>query len=147
MSSYSYILTFEGYYKLFDTITTKPGIYCLYGQGPRKDGGSGRELLYIGMTTDSLRDRVTSHFYSDTWSEILASDQSLCASTAIYPFESGELYGLATETELNRVEAAMIYQHRPPHNKMYKDHFPFPDITITLKGDCDQLTPHFKIPV
>lgn len=145
MAAFSYILTFHGYYKLFDNITTKPGVYCLYSQGLGKSGGNERELLYIGATTGSLRDRITDHFYDGAWSELLDSNKSLCASAATHPFETGELYGLKIESELTRVEAAMIYHHRPPHNKMYKDNFPFPTIEITLKGDCDQLDREFRI--
>ncbi len=44
-----------------------------------------------------------------------------------------------------KTEAAMIYQHKPPLNMEYVDHFPYSDTEMELLGKIDMLTESFFV--
>ena len=45
----------------------------------------------------------------------------------------------------NRVEAAYIYEHKPPENTEYKNHFPFDTTTVSTSGRAALLKPYFTV--
>lgn len=85
----------------FDALPEMPGVYLFYG--------SAGELLYVGKSVN-IRDRVRSHFSSDTTS---AKEGELCRQ--IHRIEhrqtSGELGALLLESQ-------MIKEMRPIYNSM-----------------------------
>ncbi len=91
-----------------------PGIYCVYKYTPN----SNEELIYIGQSGDSIRDRIRNHDKWGTWKSCFKDRQILCFSCAqIGP-------------ERERAEAALIFEYKPLYNDTYKDSFPFPDTTV-----------------
>ena len=49
------------------------------------------------------------------------------------------------KTDRDRVEAVLIFQHKPPENEEYKNSFPFDRTTISLSGKTKFLNAHFTV--
>ncbi|MFZ2444868.1 MAG: GIY-YIG nuclease family protein [Syntrophobacteraceae bacterium] len=125
----------QGYYVSDDAIPSSSGIYCVYAGTFNRaaDTVSLRKLLYIGESAN-VHDRIAGHERKSDWRRYLQSGEIL-----IYSF------GAVPASDRNRVEAAMIYKHKPPCNVEYVDSFPFEDTTIYLTGRTELLTTYFVV--
>jgi excinuclease UvrABC nuclease subunit len=137
MSEQSYTLNFKGYWHEANvkSIPCQAGVYCVYAcrhDYARNQVILGR-LLYIGEAED-VNQRVKNHEKWQEWKKALGIGEELCFSAA--RFES------ANRT---RVEAALIFKHKPPLNDDYKDSFPFDRTTILITGASDLLVPIFTV--
>ena len=118
-------LEFKGYYleKNKKGIPAQSGIYCVYRSvySQSSDTVSLKELLYIGESAN-MRDRVADHEKEPDWKKHLVHGETLCFSyTPIV-------------TERERVEAALIYKHKPVENSEYRNRFPFCTLRVTTSG-------------
>lgn len=121
----SFSLNFGGYWreKNIAGIPAESGVYCVYTctHNPQAGTVSIRSLIYIGESDDA-RHRVENHEKWPDWRKYLRQGEEICFNFA--PVEA---------TERERVEAALIFHHKPPENSEYTDTFPFDDTTISRK--------------
>lgn len=78
--------------------------------------------MYIGQS-ENIRERISNHEKEAEWKRYLYSSEELifsCTKLSI--------------SELDRFEAAMIYEHKPPTNTEYVYNFPFPTTEVTTYG-------------
>lgn len=126
-------LDFEGYWLAGGTheMPAKSGIYCVYASKHKADYDTValRKLLYIGESHD-VRGRIKKHERWNEWESKLHHGEVLCFSVA-----------LIRSSVRERVEAAMIYKHKPPCNTEYKYSFPFDTTTIQTTGKNKFLEP------
>ena len=133
----SYALTFKGYRreKYWKGLPEISGIYCVYACkfDPDKETVAIRQLLYIGES-DNIRKRIPEEPKKrrDVWAKELLSGEELCVSRAE-----------VRSADRSRVEAALIYHHKPPCNTEYVDNFPFDKTTVTTSGDNAKLSEKF----
>jgi excinuclease UvrABC nuclease subunit len=123
------IISFEkGYYTEaeIDEIPEAPGIYCVYtGEvNMSRSVVSDLHLIYIGESKNVNR-RLANHERKTDWESHLNNFEELCYSFA---------HMTCSEDERVRVEAAMIYHHKPIENDEYTDNFPYEDIEIEIRG-------------
>jgi len=131
-------LEFKGYWREIDknSISLKnSGIYCVYRgvYNPSEDNLSLKELIYIGESHD-VNERIQNHEKLEDWIKHLKSKEIICYSCA--PIDS---------TNRVRVEAAMIYKHKPIVNIEYKDNYPFPATEIITKNKNSLLAKNFTV--
>jgi len=137
MAEEEFSLKFDGYW--IDVgkagIPNESGIYCVYECTYNKsnDKVTIHRLIYIGEA-DDVGDRIANHERRIDWDKHVRSGNTLCFSFAPFP-----------KTNRDRVEAAMIFYHKPPENKEYKDSFPFDKTTINLDGKIILLKSHFIV--
>lgn len=142
MAEKEFSLKFDGYWRDVNKagIPKESGIYCVYEctyNPPKEEKKSSvtiHKLIYIGEA-DDVRDRIVKHEKREKWMEHVRSGNTLCYSFGSFP-----------KTDRDRVEAAMIFHHKPPENTEYKDSFPFDRKTINLEGDIAELSSHFIVP-
>lgn len=138
MAAQSYDVEFHGYYcePNKEGLPAKSGIYCVYRAVHNVDRKTVtlNQLIYIGESED-VRARVADHDRLDDWSELLKQGEVLCYSYALVPSP----YRV-------RVEAALIFKHKPPLNTEYSGAFPFDDTTISITGvTAAKLITHFVV--
>ena len=104
-------------------LPTYPGIYCVYTctYNPVNNKVVLKKLVYIGQS-DNINYRINHHERLPDWKKHLKDDEILCYSYA------------NIDGDKERVEAAMIYKHKPPCNIEYRDSFPFPDTIVNISG-------------
>ena len=123
-------LTFAGYWPITSAeIAPWPGIYCVYATVMNTTS----YLLYIGESIN-VGQRVYSHERVQQWVNA-ANGHPLCYSSSMITLES----------ERKRIEAAMIYQHKPPCNSDYKLSFPYPTTSIVTAGMNANLEYYFTV--
>jgi len=81
-----------------------------------------RRLIYIGEA-ENVNERLVNHEKWPTWRRHRQTGEILCFA-----------YGKWSDQERKRIEAALIYEHKPPANEEYKDSFPFDETTVYSKG-------------
>lgn len=122
----SYTLDFSGYWREpnIGGIPAQSGVYCAYActYNPSEKNVSLRLLIYIGEAANA-KDRVAGHGKWNDWRRHLQQGEQICFSFA--PVASADR---------ERVEAAMIFRHKPPENAEYRDSFPFDQTTVTTTG-------------
>ena len=130
-------LEFDGYWLDTDksVIPAEPGIYCVYEcrYSADKDTVSLHALIYIGEAVDA-RDRINNHEKYQDWLNHVRTGNELCYS-----------FGPIGSTDRERVEAALIFKHKPPENAEYKNSFPFDRTTISLSGKTALLHTFFTV--
>jgi hypothetical protein len=94
---------------------------------------SSLRLLYIGQA-DDIRTRIQNHNKWPAWKKELHTGEQVCVSVA----------GV-NHSVRDRVEAAMIFKHKPPCNIDCVDSFPFASTTITVLGRCRNLNRSFTV--
>ncbi len=135
----TYDLNFKGYCREVNWKGSPAisGVYCVYACrfDARAKSVSIRQLLYIGES-DGIARRVPEHPKKrrDVWARRLRSGEELCVSRA--KFESADR---------ERVEAALIYRHKPPCNDEYVNCFPFDETTVATIGDTAKLRGEFTV--
>ncbi|MEW6055674.1 MAG: GIY-YIG nuclease family protein [Bdellovibrionota bacterium] len=119
------VLEFEGYWTEASEsfIPDRSGVYCVYrGKHDLLERKVYlRELLYIGES-DRVRTRILGHEKRALWKEHLKDDETLCYSFTPVIFDR------------NRVEAALIHEHKPKENWDFIHEFPFPDTAVFSTG-------------
>ena len=119
-------LIFNGYFSYANRslTTNKSGVYCVYGATNNANGTiSIKRLIYIGES-ENVRQRLQNHEKLEEWEKCLGYGEVLYFSCA----EVNSIHRV-------RVEAALIYKHKPPVNVEYKYSFPFDTTTITTSGE------------
>jgi len=91
------------------------------------------KLIYIGEAGD-VQDRIKNHDLWDSWKKHVGEGNQLCFS-----------FGYVESSNRDRVEAALIFKHKPPENTEYKDSFPFDKTTISLSGRTALLNTNFTV--
>ena len=125
MANLKYSLNFNGYYTYISrgSVINSSGIYCVYsGTDMSENTVSLDKLIYIGESED-VRARLQNHEKLDDWKKYLRLGQSLY-------FTSAKVDSYYRE----RIEAALIYKHKPPVNTEYKYSFPYDTTSIVTSG-------------
>ena len=134
-------LEFLGYFRdrNLDVIENQSGVYCVYtykqGINTLVHSSDIVELIYIGEAGDA-KDRIRTHDRRDEWEEYLGGEQGLCYSFT--PIKS--------EEDRKRVEAALIFRHKPRFNEKHKDSFGYPITHIKTSGTNVGLEADFTVP-
>lgn len=139
MPAKSYSIEFEGYWRNPDGLPTDAGIYCVYActYNPQTDKVAISRLLYIGES-ENIWKRVNNHEKKPEWERQLSRNEVLC-------FNASTTSVLGQSYDRERVEAAMIFHHKPPCNVEYKNTFPFDRTTVTITGDRARLDYQFTV--
>lgn len=137
MAAKSYTLNFRGYWTESNiaSLPAESGIYCVYACTDYPNKVQIRKLLYIGES-DNIRERVKGHERWDDWKSELQRGEKLCFNAAL----------ISSESDRERAEAAMIYEHKPPCNVEYVNHFPFDTTSIQTTGENYLLKARFTVP-
>lgn len=130
-----YRLNFQGYWRINKTgVAEYPGIYCVYDSSC----GSLTDILYIGRTSRTIDARMSEH-----------ADDDDGILEWVWKTEGRPLYFSAAKFESNadieRLEAAMVYQHKPSCNGSLKDHFSYSETEVITSGKNHNLSPHFTV--
>jgi len=137
MAPKSYSLAFDGYWREpnISGIPDKSGVYCVYActHNVTENTVSIRLLIYIGEA-ENANERIATHEKGPDWREHPRQGEELCFSFA--PF--GNL-------DRQRVEAALIFHHKPPENEEYRDSFSYDQTTISTSGRNALLSPMFTV--
>jgi hypothetical protein len=130
MPPQTYSLKFHGYWREpnIEGIPGDAGVYCVYACTHTQEKKiSIRTLIYIGEAEDA-HDRIEYHEKWGNWRKHLRQNEEICFN-----------FAPTQPTDRARVEAALIFHHKPPENSEYKDTFPFDKTTIdtgTEKNKC-----------
>ena len=137
MAEKTFNIEFEGYWREpgIGGVPEESGVYCIYEctYNDSRKTLSIHELIYIGEA-DNVRNRIETHEKKDDWKQHVRNGNELCFSFAPFP-----------STDRGRVEAALIFRHKPPVNDEYKDSFPFDRTTISISGKTAKLNNHFTV--
>ena len=140
MPARSYSVDFEGYWTDVNSLPTAAGIYCAYACIDNQDTVSLSKLLYIGETDDirGIQGRVKNHEKKAEWKRQLRRNEVLCfnASTTAVLQQSGDR---------TRIEAAMIFRHKPPCNVEHTNMFLFDRTTVRIMGGGPKLYSQFTV--
>ncbi|MBN2755112.1 MAG: GIY-YIG nuclease family protein [Candidatus Goldbacteria bacterium] len=129
-------VNFDGYWPEAgkDSIPDKSGVYCIYSAGLENGKlQSLKKLIYIGESGDG-EGRLKNHEKWPDWKSYLNEEQKIYISFAQVPSADRE-----------RIEAALIYKHKPPENIEHVDNFNFDDTDIELTGTVTLLTSSFSV--
>ena len=131
----SFSVSMSGYFLNGKSLLSGSGVYCVYRctHNASESKVSIKELIYIGESFD-VADRVSNHEKRSDWMKKLQYGEVLCYSSGAVNSSDGE-----------RVEAAMIYKHKPVVNVEYKHSFPYDETTVYLSGDTAELSPAFTV--
>ncbi|WP_339171851.1 GIY-YIG nuclease family protein [Anoxybacillus sp. FSL W8-1294] len=128
---------FKGYWREPNIrgIPEESGVYCVY---ECKHNVSNKtvtihRLIYIGES-DNVNERIKNHEKWDEWKQYVGLGRELCFS-----------FGYVESTYRERVEAALIYEHKPPVNVEYKSCFPFDKTTVKTSGANSKLKTEFTV--
>lgn len=134
----SYTLTFGGYW-LEPNISGLPassGIYgvyaCIYDKSTNTVALN--RILYIGESSN-INGRIAGHEKWDKWRRHLKTGEQICFNAAL----------ISGESDRQRAEAAMIFEHKPPCNEEFVKSFPYHKTTITTRDKNDLMRPHFTV--
>ncbi len=137
MAEKTFNIEFKGYWREpnIGGVPEESGVYCVYEctHNTSEKTVSIHELIYIGEA-DDVRNRIETHEKKDDWKQHVRNGNELCFSFAPFP-----------STDRDRVEAALIFHHKPPVNDEYKDSFPFDRTTISISGRTVKLNTHFTV--
>ena len=131
-----YNLNFEGYWREdnFSGVPSSSGVYsfmeCKYD--PYNKSVSLKRLLYIGKA-DDLNDRINNHDKIDQMKRSLSPGNELCVNIS------------KVSTDIDRIENALIYHHKPPFNDQLKNSFNYDTTTISNSGRYSLLTQLFTV--
>lgn len=130
-------IKFDGYWrdKNKDSVPAKSGVYCVYEctYDTQGDTVSIHKLIYIGKAEDA-KTRVTQHEKREDWLNHVRCGNELCFS-----------FGDVGATDLARVEAALIFKHKPAENGNYVNSFPYDKTTMSLSCKTALLTTYFTV--
>lgn len=134
----SYTLNFDGYWREPNVggLPAQSGIYGVYAATFNQQAGTVtlNRLIYIGESAD-VRARVANHEKWPLWKRQLRAGEIVCLNAATISGEADRL----------RVEAAMIYKHKPICNDEYTSNFPFDTTTVTTTGKNALMETYFTV--
>ena len=137
MTIKTYKQEFKGYwrYKNRGGVPKTSGVYCVYEgtYNSNNDTVSLGRLLYIGQAKN-MNERLENHEKLSAWKKYLKSGEEII-------FSCTEL----ETSDLDRFEAAMIYEHKPPVNEEYVNNFPYDSTTVYTSGRNALLKEHFTV--
>lgn len=137
MAAQKFEIEFEGYWREsnINSIPSKSGVYCVYEctYNVNNDTVTIHKLIYIGEAND-VNDRIVKHEKWDDWRKGVRKSKELCFS-----------FAYVESNYRNRVEAALIFNHKPPVNDEYKYSFPFDTTTISASGKTSFLSTYFTV--
>ena len=133
--SQSYALKFEGYWseEIIKNIPNKSGVYCAYACNNNPETVRIRSLIYIGEAAN-VNDRIVKHEKWPKWRKHLKKGEEICFN-----------FASVQSTDRDRVEAALVFQHKPPENTDYVDTFPFDETELTTSDHNKLLTARFTV--
>lgn len=136
MAEKSYGLEFKGYWREVNvnSVPDNSGVYCVYAC--RRTGDrqvSIRLLIWIGES-HTVRSRIKEHEKLPDWKTHLKEGEVLCFN-----------FAPVNASDRPRVEAALIFHHKPPENEEYKNAFPFDKTNIKTKGKNKKLSSSFSV--
>ncbi len=137
MTKLKFDLDFLGYWRYVNRagIPDKSGVYCVYASTYNPDAKTVdlKRLLYIGES-ENMRERLENHERLEDWEKLLKPGEIIsfsCVKVDAYYCE--------------RVEAALIFKHKPPTNVEYVNNFPYDETTISTTGCNALLSPYFTV--
>ena len=137
MAEKDYSLDFQGYWleRNGRDVPAASGVYCVYActYSGTTDKVSLRLLIYIGESGD-VRGRILNHEKLSDWRAHLRGGEELCFS-----------FASVGSTDRERVEAALIFHHKPVENIEFKNSFPFDTTNITTSGLNALLAQSFSV--
>jgi hypothetical protein len=136
-SAYSYNLDFIGYVTE-DELHNLPegsGIFCVYeaSMPDHSDGLVMERLLYIGEA-GNIRHRLLTCELMSVWQFSVKARHRLAFS-----------FAMIDSFNRLRVNAALVFHHKPPFNKDYLDNFPFHPTIVRSKGETALLDTMFSV--
>ena len=138
MSGKTIELNFKGYWRAQNVggLPDGPGVYCVYTcvYNARPKTVTLKNLIYIGHS-DNIQERVIYHQQWGEWERQLEWGETLCFSAAV----------IHDELDRELAEAALIYQHKPSCNTIYRQLFPFDSATVHTKGNNSKLSSNFTV--
>jgi len=128
-------MNFKGYWRYENKggLPGVSGVYCVYECTYNTKLITINKLIYIGES-ENVKDRIANHEKSKDWLSKVGTGNQLCFS-----------FGGVTTIDRGRVEAAMIFKHKPPLNDEYSDSFPFDRTTMELTGETGLLDTNFTV--
>lgn len=126
MPEKTYSQVFNGYWREVNKngLPAASGVYCVYEATYNRTANSVvlHRLIYIGES-ENIRNRIATHEKTNEWKRYVRYGNELCFSSS-----------LVNGSDRLQVEAALIYEHKPPVNTEYKYEFPFDTTTIYTSG-------------
>lgn len=112
-----------------------PGVYFVYEASYNRDTDalSFIRLIYIGEA-DNVNERILKHEKYSDWLKYIGYGSELCYSMV-----------QVENAYRERIEAAYIYEHKPPANEKHIDKFPFNKTRIKSTSDTELLNKDFTI--
>jgi len=130
-------IEFNGYWIEVDKggVPKKSGVYCVYEcrYNEKEERISIKKLLYIGEA-EEVNDRISNHEKLKEWNKYVENGNTLCYS-----------FSPVDTSDRERVEAALIYKHKPLVNTEYKDSFPYDTTHIKTEGKNKFLEKSFTV--
>lgn len=137
MASLTFSLDFSGYWRYINRsgVPESSGVYCVYAStyNPLNETVNLKRLLYIGEA-GNMCERLQNHEKLKDWEKQLEPGEIIsfsCVKVDAYYRE--------------RVEAALIYYHKPPVNTEYVNNFPYDETTIYTSGCSALLSTYFTV--
>jgi|WetSurMetagenome_2_1015567.scaffolds.fasta_scaffold05667_4 hypothetical protein len=132
-----YNLLFEGYWteSNIDEIPALPGIYCVYESRYNNlwKTVAIKNLIYIGKSENVCQQIINNH-RNPEWSRFLRPGSQL-----------GYSFAEVDPSDLDDIEAAFIFHHKPLVNKETRYSFQFEKTIISSKGATALLSDFFKV--
>jgi hypothetical protein len=137
MGAQTYNVNIEGYWrhKNKEGIPNHSGLYFVYETfyNQKSDSITLLKLLFVGQA-ENVHGHIKKGGEENFWKEYVNVGNELAFSS-----------GFAETSNLDRLEAAYIYRHKPPCNKKLKDTFPFDQTTVFSTGKTALLDTQFTI--
>lgn len=137
MAAATYSLEYKGYWPDAKRggVPAASGVYSVYActYDAQDNTVDIRLLIYIGQA-ENARERLANHEKEKEWKKHLRAGEELAFA-----------FAPADAADRDRVEAALIYKHKPPVNTEYVDTFPFDQTTIATSGKNAKLYSTFTV--
>lgn len=137
MAAETFYVYIDGYWRDIkkSAIPHHSGVYLVYvgTYNQFTNTVAPRKLIYIGEA-DNVNIRIQNHERRNNWLKYLQTGEELIFST-----------GEVLASSRARVEAAYIFQHKPPVNTEYVNSFPFDQTTIISSGMTTFLNTNFRV--
>lgn len=137
MAAQKFNVNIQGYWRDKDknSIPEHSGIYFVYEAKYNADTDKIilLQLIYIGESKN-VRNRILNHEKNSEWLQYVHQSNELSFST-----------GYVQSINRERVEAAYIFNHKPPVNTEYVDLFQFDKTTVISTGKTALLNTKFTV--
>jgi len=137
MAYHEFTIDFKGYWRetKISNIPSKSGVYCVYECTHNDDRKtvSIHKLIYIGEA-GNVNEEIKNRKKWEDWKKHVRPANMLCFN-----------FAYVESIHRDRVEAALIYKHKPIENDKYKYNFPFDDTKLEITGQTALLFTKFKV--